>query len=109
MLVLLVLLHALPLGYTVFRGQGLHQRSCHLAVCKVFALTHDTDIGVACCSLAASLLFGLSFRDEGRINVKSRWKEYGPTVEEDPVYVAVKKNTSGSRPKELFEDLVVVS
>jgi hypothetical protein len=48
-------------------------------------------------------------RDEGRINVKSRWKEYGPTVEEDPVYVAVKKNTSGSRPKELFEDLVVVS
>jgi hypothetical protein len=30
-------------------------------------------------------------------------------VEEDPVYVAVKKNTSGSRPKELFEDLVVVS
>jgi len=40
--------------------------------------------------------------------VRSRWKEYGASVEEDPVYVAAKKNTSGSRPKELFEDLIVV-
>jgi pre-mRNA-processing factor 40 len=48
-------------------------------------------------------------RDEGRINVRSRWKEYGPSVEDDEVYLAVKKNASGSRPKELFEDLIVVS
>lgn len=47
-------------------------------------------------------------RDEGRINVRTRWKEYGPSVEEEEAYVAVKKNTSGSRPKELFEDLIVV-
>lgn len=47
-------------------------------------------------------------RDEGRINVRTRWKEYGPSVEEDEMYLAVKKNTSGSRPKELFDDLIVV-
>lgn len=48
-------------------------------------------------------------RDEGRITVRSRWKEYLPSVEDDPAYAAVKKNSSGSRPKELFEDLIVVS
>jgi hypothetical protein len=41
--------------------------------------------------------------------VRSRWKEYGPSVEEDEVFMAVKANASGSRPKELFEDLIVVS
>jgi hypothetical protein len=40
--------------------------------------------------------------------VRTRWKEYGPSVEEEETYVAVKKNTSGSRPKELFDDLIVV-
>lgn len=41
--------------------------------------------------------------------MRTRWKEYGPSVEEEETYIAVKKNTSGSRPKELFEDLIVVS
>eukprot|EP00775_Hariotina_reticulata_P012499 gene12499-12634_t len=46
-------------------------------------------------------------RDEGRIAVRTRWKEYLPAVEDMPQYIAVKKNTSGSRPRELFEDLIL--
>jgi len=47
-------------------------------------------------------------RDEGRIAVRTRWKEYLPAVEDTPQYSAVKKNTTGSRPRELFEDLILV-
>ncbi len=45
-------------------------------------------------------------RDEGRIGPRTRWKEYEPTILDEPAYAAVKGNTSGSRPRELFEDLV---
>lgn len=41
-----------------------------------------------------------------RINVKTRWPEYGHTVDKEDAYLAVKANTGGSRPRELFEDLV---
>lgn len=47
-------------------------------------------------------------RDEGTINVHTRWKEYQPLVEDSEEYLAVKKNASGSRPRELFEDLILV-
>jgi pre-mRNA-processing factor 40 len=48
-------------------------------------------------------------RDEGTINVLSRWKGYAPLIEESEEYQAVKKNASGSRPKELFDDIIIVS
>eukprot|EP00879_Flechtneria_rotunda_P008532 GHRR01008939.1.p1 GENE.GHRR01008939.1~~GHRR01008939.1.p1 ORF type:complete len:656 (+),score=305.57 GHRR01008939.1:244-1968(+) len=48
-------------------------------------------------------------RDESRINVRMRWKEYQGIIEETDEYIAAKKNTSGSRPRELFEDLIVVT
>lgn len=40
------------------------------------------------------------------INVKTRWKHYGELVKKHEAYLAVEKNTSGSRPKELFEDMI---
>ncbi|GBF88168.1 hypothetical protein Rsub_00880 [Raphidocelis subcapitata] len=43
---------------------------------------------------------------EGRIGPKTRWRDYGPTVEGEPAYAALTKNRGGSRPKELFTDLV---
>eukprot|EP00191_Tetraselmis_sp_GSL018_P019477 CAMPEP_0177582924 /NCGR_PEP_ID=MMETSP0419_2-20121207/3030_1 /TAXON_ID=582737 /ORGANISM="Tetraselmis sp., Strain GSL018" /LENGTH=858 /DNA_ID=CAMNT_0019072245 /DNA_START=64 /DNA_END=2641 /DNA_ORIENTATION=- len=43
---------------------------------------------------------------EGRITARMRWKEYQPTVEDEPVYKAIEGNLSGSRPKELFYDVV---
>lgn len=43
---------------------------------------------------------------EGLFTAKTRWKEYAPNVEKAESYVAVCKNKSGSRPKELFEDLI---
>lgn len=45
-------------------------------------------------------------RSEGRITVKMRWKEYCSTIEDEEAYALVKKNTTGSRPRELFEDLI---
>jgi pre-mRNA-processing factor 40 len=47
-------------------------------------------------------------RDEGSITVHSRWKAYAPLIEDSEEYQAVKKNASGSRPKELFEDIILV-
>ena len=38
----------------------------------------------------------------------SRWKAYVPLIEESEEYQAVKKNAAGSRPKELFEDVILV-
>ncbi|GMH44030.1 hypothetical protein BSKO_11964 [Bryopsis sp. KO-2023] len=45
-------------------------------------------------------------REQGIINAKSRWKEYGNMIQNDEVYIAVSKNKSGSRPRELFEDMI---
>jgi pre-mRNA-processing factor 40 len=47
-------------------------------------------------------------RDDGSITVHSRWKAYAAMVEDSEEYQAVKKNASGSRPKELFEDIILV-
>lgn len=46
-------------------------------------------------------------RDEGIIAVRLRWKEYEPHVEDTEEYQAVVKNTTGSRPRELFDDLII--
>ncbi|KAF6257845.1 hypothetical protein COO60DRAFT_1701643 [Scenedesmus sp. NREL 46B-D3] len=46
-------------------------------------------------------------RDAGSITVHSRWKAYAPLIEDSQEYQAVKKNASGSRPKELFEDIIL--
>lgn len=45
-------------------------------------------------------------RKEGVINAKTRWKEYQPIVRKEAAYEAVEKNLSGSRPKELFQDIL---
>ncbi|DBB01103.1 TPA: hypothetical protein ACH3X1_000995 [Trebouxia sp. C0004] len=44
--------------------------------------------------------------DEGFIKPKMRWKEYLPRIKDNDVLRAVEKNTSGSRPKELFEEVL---
>lgn len=46
-------------------------------------------------------------RDEGIISVRMRWKDYASHVEDTEEYQAVVKNSSGSRPRELFEDLII--
>lgn len=45
-------------------------------------------------------------RAEGIINAATRWREYLPVVKEEASYEAVERNTSGSRPKELFQDIL---
>ncbi|KAJ9533372.1 hypothetical protein QJQ45_026392 [Haematococcus lacustris] len=45
-------------------------------------------------------------REMGLITVKTRWKEYAPAVKAEEAYLAVERNTQGSRPRELFEDLL---
>ncbi|PSC74832.1 pre-mRNA-processing 40A [Micractinium conductrix] len=45
-------------------------------------------------------------RAEGIINAATRWREYLPIIKEEEAYVAVEKNASGSRPKELFQDVL---
>ncbi|KAL4419958.1 hypothetical protein ABPG75_007056 [Micractinium tetrahymenae] len=45
-------------------------------------------------------------RAEGIINAATRWREYLPIVKEEASYEAVERNTSGSRPKELFQDVL---
>eukprot|EP00887_Chlorella_sp_A99_P000160 scaffold16.g160.t1 len=45
-------------------------------------------------------------RAEGIINAKTRWREYQPVVKDEEAYVAVEQNTGGSRPKELFQDVL---
>ncbi|KAK9795587.1 hypothetical protein WJX73_010842 [Symbiochloris irregularis] len=45
-------------------------------------------------------------RKEGRLHAKLRWKEYVEGIKKEPAYVAVEKNVGGSRPKELYEDVI---
>ncbi|PRW33660.1 pre-mRNA-processing 40A isoform A [Chlorella sorokiniana] len=45
-------------------------------------------------------------RAEGIINAATRWKDYLPVVKEEESYAAVECNVSGSRPKELFLDVL---
>uniref|UniRef100_A0A803MC30 Pre-mRNA-processing protein 40A n=1 Tax=Chenopodium quinoa TaxID=63459 RepID=A0A803MC30_CHEQI len=43
---------------------------------------------------------------DGTLSAKTLWRDYHSKVKDTPVYVAVSSNTSGSTPKELFEDVV---
>ncbi|XP_006644254.2 pre-mRNA-processing protein 40A isoform X2 [Oryza brachyantha] len=43
---------------------------------------------------------------EGMLNAKTRWRDYCAQVKDSHVYMAVASNTSGSMPKELFEDVM---
>ncbi|KAG8051735.1 hypothetical protein GUJ93_ZPchr0001g29805, partial [Zizania palustris] len=43
---------------------------------------------------------------EGSLTAKTRWRDYCVQVKDSHVYLAVASNTSGSMPKELFEDLM---
>jgi pre-mRNA-processing factor 40 len=54
---------------------------------------------------AAAASIGIA-RAEGRIQVKTRWPEYGPAVEGEPESEALRAAAGGSRPRELFEDLI---
>eukprot|EP00803_Ostreobium_quekettii_P011403 evm.model.scf_473.7 EVM.evm.TU.scf_473.7 scf_473:23302-33338(+) len=45
-------------------------------------------------------------RGDGKLHAKCRWKEYEKTIRKEEAYIAVEKNRSGCRPKELFEDFV---
>ncbi|XP_057528501.1 pre-mRNA-processing protein 40A [Amaranthus tricolor] len=42
----------------------------------------------------------------GVINAKTSWREYCGKVKDSSAYLAVARNTSGSTPKDLFEDVV---
>ncbi|CAO2830841.1 unnamed protein product [Amaranthus hypochondriacus] len=42
----------------------------------------------------------------GVINAKTSWREYCGKVKDSAAYLAVARNTSGSTPKDLFEDVV---
>ncbi|KAF0919608.1 hypothetical protein E2562_030724 [Oryza meyeriana var. granulata] len=43
---------------------------------------------------------------EGMLTAKTRWRDYCAQVKDSHVYMAVASNTSGSVPKELFEDVM---
>lgn len=49
-------------------------------------------------------------REEGLLTLKSRWKDYSGALKEETTfqeaYAAVEANTTGTRPKEIFDDLV---
>uniref|UniRef100_A0A7N1A3A1 Pre-mRNA-processing protein 40A n=2 Tax=Kalanchoe fedtschenkoi TaxID=63787 RepID=A0A7N1A3A1_KALFE len=42
----------------------------------------------------------------GTLTAKTQWRDYCMTVKESPPYMAVASNTSGSTPKDLFEDVL---
>lgn len=42
-------------------------------------------------------------RARGAVHARSRWREALALVEAEPAYLAVERNTTGSRPRELFE------
>jgi len=44
-------------------------------------------------------------RASGTLTAKTHWRDYCGKVKDYPAYVAVASNTSGSTPKELFEDV----
>ena len=41
----------------------------------------------------------------GAVPLRLPWRKFVKTVAEEPVYAAVCSNVSGSRPKELYQDL----
>ncbi|KAL6880484.1 hypothetical protein ACP4OV_012049 [Aristida adscensionis] len=43
---------------------------------------------------------------DGTLNAKTRWRDYCAEIKESHAYLAVASNTSGSTPKELFEDVI---
>lgn len=43
---------------------------------------------------------------DGTLTAKTKWFDYHAKVKDLPAYVAISSNTSGSTPKELFEDVV---
>lgn len=40
------------------------------------------------------------------MTVKTRWREYAGAVKHEEAFLAVEANTAGSRPKEVFEDMI---
>lgn len=43
--------------------------------------------------------------DAGEITTKTRWRSFAKQIQEQPEYEAINANESGSRPRELFEDV----
>ncbi|XP_042492761.1 pre-mRNA-processing protein 40A-like isoform X2 [Macadamia integrifolia] len=43
---------------------------------------------------------------DGTVTAKTHWRDYFIKVKDSPAYTAVSSNTSGSTPKDLFEDVV---
>lgn len=45
-------------------------------------------------------------RSDGSLHVGMRWREFQPLVASHAAYLAAERTSSGSRPKELFEDVM---
>jgi len=45
-------------------------------------------------------------QEAGRLGPRTCWRDFAPTLAEQPAYLAVCANASGSRPRELFQDLL---
>ena len=45
-------------------------------------------------------------KEEGALHARSRWKDFVAAFKENPVYIALSTNLSGSTPRELFMDVV---
>ncbi|OEL27724.1 Pre-mRNA-processing protein 40A [Dichanthelium oligosanthes] len=43
---------------------------------------------------------------DGTLNARTRWRDYCSQIKESQAYLAVASNTSGSTPKELFDDVM---
>jgi len=43
---------------------------------------------------------------DGTITAKTRWRDYCSQIKDSQAYLAVSSNTSGSTPKELFDDVI---
>ena len=43
---------------------------------------------------------------DGRLTARTQWREFAAAVAGEPAYEAVSRNVGGSRPRELFEDVV---
>ncbi|CAN6174009.1 unnamed protein product [Urochloa humidicola] len=43
---------------------------------------------------------------DGTLNARTRWRDYCSQIKESQAYLAVASNTSGSTPKELFDDVI---
>jgi pre-mRNA-processing factor 40 len=43
---------------------------------------------------------------DGTITAKTRWRDYCSQIKDSQAYLAVASNTSGSTPKELFDDVI---